>query len=202
MTFDDRGAQRYDLDLILGFAGQFAAMKSLIRTFFVTLVLPLAAWSSDMPVPGPFPVERLGIVSFPVSCSPQVRQPFNRAVALLHDFWYEEAQSEFGRIVKADPHCAMAHWGVAMSVWHQIWDRPDEHGIARAQAEMRAAQRLNAGTARERAYIKALGDFFRRGKRGYQPPWAISISAIRTTPMQPRSMRCRCSRRSRRPTPA
>src|SRR5258706_12423975 len=75
--------------------------------------------------------ERLGKVSFAVSCSPSVRAPFNRGVALLHDFWYDEAQPQFERIAKVDPECAMAHWGIAMSSFHQIWDRPDDHGMSR-----------------------------------------------------------------------
>ena len=59
--------------------------------------------------------ERLGTVSFSVSCATAVQAPFNRGVALLHDFWYEEAKRQFEEIAKADPGCAMAHWGVAMS---------------------------------------------------------------------------------------
>jgi len=107
--------------------------------------------------------ERLGTVNFPVSCSPSVHAPFNRGVALLHDFWYEEARPQFAAIVKADPTCAMAHWGLAMSEFHQIWNRPDEATKARAWAEIQKAQALGAKTPRERAYIAALSDFFRPG---------------------------------------
>src|SRR6516162_7471512 len=71
-------------------------------------------------------VERLGSVSFEVSCAPAVRAPFVRGVALLHDFWYQEAERQFQYIANADPDCAMAHWGIAMSIFHQIWDRPTE----------------------------------------------------------------------------
>src|SRR5258706_15807219 len=89
--------------------------------------LPIAAPAA----PAAPAAERLGKVSFPVSCSPSVRTPFNRGVALLHDFWYDEAQPQFERIAKLDPECAMAHWGIAMSSFHQIWDRPDDHGMSR-----------------------------------------------------------------------
>src|SRR5271166_1202391 len=111
--------------------------------------------------------ERLGTVSFAVSCSPRVHASFNRGVALLHDFWYDEARPQFERIAKADPSCAMAHWGIAMSVFHQIWDRPDEAAVALGWREMQAAQSRPAKTARERAYIAALGGFFRPDKRDY-----------------------------------
>jgi len=112
--------------------------------------------------------ERLGTVSFSVSCAPSVRAPFNRGVALLHDFWYEEAQRQFEQIAKSDPDCAMAHWGIAMSVFHQIWDRPDEHAAALGWSELQKAQLHPAKTAREREYVGALGGFFRPDKRDYQ----------------------------------
>jgi tetratricopeptide (TPR) repeat protein len=127
------------------------------------MALPAAAHAES------FPGERLGPVSFSVSCAPSVRAPFNRGVALLHDFWYEDAQRQFEQIAKTDPDCAMAHWGIAMSVFHQIWDRPDEHTVAHAWTEMQAAHSRPAKTARERAYIAALSSFFEPGTRAYQP---------------------------------
>ena len=121
--------------------------------------------------PGPAgrsrPQERLGTVSFPISCAPSSQAPFNRGVALLHDFWYEEAQRQFDEIAKADPDCAMAHWGAAMSYFHQIWSRPDESAIASGWAEIEKAQALPAKTDRERAYIAALSDFYRPGPQKF-----------------------------------
>jgi tetratricopeptide (TPR) repeat protein len=113
-------------------------------------------------------VEALGKVSFAVSCSQAVSASFNRGVALLHDFWYDEAQREFKRIADLDPSCAMAHWGAAMSGFHQIWDRPDEQTMAQGWAEMQKAAAPPARSARERAYIAALGEFFKPGTQDYQ----------------------------------
>ncbi len=115
-----------------------------------------------------YPGERLGQVSFAVSCAPSVRAEFSRGVALLHDFWYEEARPQFEKILQADPRCAMAHWGIAMSVLHQIWDRPDDHTMALGWTQLKAAQAQPAKTAREREYVAALGGFFKPDKRGYQ----------------------------------
>jgi tetratricopeptide (TPR) repeat protein len=131
---------------------------------------PLAAQPADDSAPRAqtYPGERLGAVAFAVSCSPSVRAPFIRGVALLHDFWYDEAQWQFEQIVKADPDCAMAHWGIAMSVFHQIWDRPDDKATARGRQEMAAARLHPAKTAREREYIAALSGFYRPDKREYQ----------------------------------
>src|SRR5271168_4392818 len=86
------------------------------------------------------PGERLGEVSFSVSCSASARAPFSRGVALLHDFWYDEARPQFERIAKADPACAMAHWGIAMSVFHQIWGRPDPDTMKLGRRELQAAR--------------------------------------------------------------
>jgi tetratricopeptide (TPR) repeat protein len=112
--------------------------------------------------------EQLGKVSFSVSCSPSVRASFNRGAALLHDFWYDEARPQFERIAKSDPGCAMAHWGIAMSLYHQIWDRPDEQAMARGWKEMQAARMHPAKTAREREYVAALSGFFAPDKRDYR----------------------------------
>jgi tetratricopeptide (TPR) repeat protein len=146
-------------------------MRTLTRLLIAAMALPIAAQAitqESKPRTETFAGERLGSVSFPVSCSPSVRAPFNRGVALLHDFWYEEAQWQFEQIAKTDPDCAMAHWGIAMSLFHQIWDRPDEHAVAHGWTEMQAAQKHPAKTAREREYIAALSSFFQPDQRDYQ----------------------------------
>ncbi|HEX4227313.1 MAG TPA: hypothetical protein VHZ07_01495 [Bryobacteraceae bacterium] len=112
--------------------------------------------------------ERLGTVDFSNSCSAPVHTSFNRGVALLHDFWYEEARRQFEQIANHDPACAMSHWGIAMSVFHQIWDRPQPTTIALGWNEIEKAQSLKAKTTREREYISALGMFYRPGIDGYQ----------------------------------
>ena len=60
--------------------------------------------------------EKLGTVSFPTSCSASVQKPFERGVALLHSFWYDEADKQFKQVAENDPKCAMANWGQAMSL--------------------------------------------------------------------------------------
>jgi tetratricopeptide (TPR) repeat protein len=104
---------------------------------------------------------QLGTVRFPVSCAAAVQKPFQRGVALLHSFWYEEAEKEFLQIAKDDQHCAMAHWGVAMSLWHQLWNQPDETVIAHGLDEVHKAQAEDKKvTARERDYIAAIAAFY------------------------------------------
>src|SRR5690242_14086247 len=76
------------------------------------------------------PNEKLGRVSFPTSCAPSVQKSFERGVALLHSFWYDEAQAQFKEVTQNDPHCAMAYWGEAMSLYHQLWSRPNADDLS------------------------------------------------------------------------
>src|SRR5262245_30041842 len=60
--------------------------------------------------------EVLGSVDFPTTCKPEVGEQFERAVAMLHSFWFTEATAAFSQIAEADPNCAMAYWGTAMTL--------------------------------------------------------------------------------------
>jgi tetratricopeptide (TPR) repeat protein len=109
---------------------------------------------------------QLGTVTFPVSCAPDVQKPFERGVALLHSFWYEEAEKEFQHIATDDPRCAMAHWGVAMSLWHQLWNNPDAKVVQRGLDEVHQAKTTDgSATPREKAYIAAIAAFYSNSKK-------------------------------------
>src|SRR5579863_2231282 len=104
--------------------------------------------------------ERLGTVSFPISCAAGSQTSFERGVALLHSFGYEEAEQQFVELSQKDPACAMAHWGIAMSLFHQIWERPEAAALKRGHEELEKAQKIGAQTERERGYISALALFY------------------------------------------
>ena len=104
--------------------------------------------------------EKLGTVNFPVSCAASQQVAFNRGIALLHDFWYDKAEQQFEAIAKADSTCAMAYWGEAMSVWHQIWDRPGDDTLQRGLELVQKARKAGTKTQRERDYINALAQFY------------------------------------------
>ncbi len=105
----------------------------------------------DHPAP-----EKLGKVSFPISCTQAARQQFERGVALLHSFAYAAAENAFQGVAQQDPKCAMAHWGIAMTYYHQLWEPPIAPAkIAIAQKEIQHAQQLGAGSERERQFINA-----------------------------------------------
>jgi tetratricopeptide (TPR) repeat protein len=105
--------------------------------------------------------EKLGTITFPTSCAPDVQAPFARSVALLHSFWYAEAEKAFEAVAATDPSCAMAQWGVAMSLYHPLWAPPTPAEMARGQAAVQKAAAAGARTAREKAYVAAIESFFK-----------------------------------------
>jgi hypothetical protein len=101
--------------------------------------------------------EKLGNVSFPISCAPAVQEQFNRGVALLHSFAYAAAEDAFASVAKRDPRCAMAHWGMAMAYFHQLWEPPiSPSAISIAQKEIQLAQQIGTASECERQFINAL----------------------------------------------
>jgi tetratricopeptide (TPR) repeat protein len=110
---------------------------------------------------------QVGTVHFPTSCAPAVQKPIERGVAMLHSFWYEEAEKQFVQIEKDDSRCAMARWGVAMSLWHQLWNRPDRPTLEHGLAELKRGHALQA-SEREREYIHALMTFYSHPGKPYQ----------------------------------
>src|SRR5258708_204087 len=113
--------------------------------------------------------EEVGSVHFSTSCAKDLAGSFNRAVALLHSFQYEQARQAFTEISDRDPQCAMAQWGIAMSHYHGMWDNGDTAAgrVALNKAKQIAASNAKT-TARETAYIEALGEIYREdGKDTY-----------------------------------
>src|SRR5690349_4671045 len=105
--------------------------------------------------------EEVGSVQFATSCSRTVELSFDRAVALLHSFQYEQARAAFTEISRLDHSCSMAQWGVAMSHYHGLWRNGD---TAAGRLALKNAQRIAdshpATTPREKAYIDALSTVY------------------------------------------
>ena len=106
------------------------------------------------------PGEKLGRVSFKVSCRPASGAQFNRAVAWLHSFEYEEAEKTFAEVARTDPQCAMAYWGIAMSNYHPLWAAPTPAEFRRGSEAINKAKEIGARTQREQAYVDALAAFY------------------------------------------
>jgi len=104
--------------------------------------------------------QKLGKVSFPVSCNDAAREKFGRGVALLHSFWYDEAEKTFNEVLAADPSCAMGHWGIAMSVFQPIWAAPSPEQWKRGLAAVEKLRAAPPKTPRERDWADAAASYY------------------------------------------
>jgi len=104
---------------------------------------------------------KLGSVAFETSCSPATQPTFLRGVAWLHSFEYEQAESSFNQAAAADPSCALAHWGAAMSLYHPLWAPPSAAELGRARAAVAKALAAPSKSRRERDYVEAIATFYR-----------------------------------------
>ena len=110
--------------------------------------------------------ERLGRVVFPVSCAPEAQRRFERAMAVLHSFWWEEGPHAFGAVLDADSTCAMAHWGLALTAWGNPFAGGPANELLRTGAEEAArAVALGAPTPREQGFIAAAAALYRDYER-------------------------------------
>jgi hypothetical protein len=133
----------------------------------IAVALTVSLGSSQAPPPLQHPHEagsppqQLGTVTFENSCAPAVRADFNRAVALLHSFWFNAAASAFTGVAEKDPTCGIASWGVAMSRWGNPFapSRPVA-ALDAGRAAIEKARAAGAKTERERAYIEAAATLF------------------------------------------
>jgi tetratricopeptide (TPR) repeat protein len=105
--------------------------------------------------------ENLGTVHFPISCSPEAQRRFDRAVAMLHSFYYPETIKAFTAIATAEPSCAMAYWGIAISQRPNPLVAPfPPEVLQQGLAAIEKARAAHATTRRERDWIDALAVFF------------------------------------------
>jgi tetratricopeptide (TPR) repeat protein len=103
----------------------------------------------------------LGTVDFPITCSEQAQGEFNQAVALLHHMTYPQAREAFQRVAAIDPRCAMAHWGIAMTLFQPLWPtRPQPEALDRGWEAVQKAKALQPPTERERLFVAAAEAFF------------------------------------------
>ena len=131
------------------------------RTFLLPVVGVLVALAPAQEAHDHGIPEKLGRVHFPTSCAPTTQVAFDRAVALLHSFAYNAAETAFEEAAQKDTRCAMAHWGIAMTYFHQLWDPPiPASTIARGQDEIRKASQITTVSERERGFIAALGALY------------------------------------------
>jgi tetratricopeptide (TPR) repeat protein len=135
-------------------------MKTRLLCLLPALFLAVVPSFAQEPAHHHDSAEELGTVNFPVSCAAGVQKAFTRGMALLYSFEYEQAQRAFESVAQKDPACAMAYWGQAMSLYHQLWDQPSKTSLTNGSELLGKARGLKA-TPREKDYIQALAIFYK-----------------------------------------
>ncbi len=146
----------------------------LCLTALLLLLVPVRIHAGEVGHDHPAP-EKLGAVSFPTSCNPAVQDEFLRGVALLHSFAYSTAASSFREVAEKDPNCMIAHWGVAMTYFHELWDPPiQKDALGLGREEIRRAQQIGGGSDREWRFVRALALFYDRDPSSV--PYRVRVS--------------------------
>jgi tetratricopeptide (TPR) repeat protein len=101
-----------------------------------------------------------------ISCSSTVASEFDRALALLHNFWYSRALERFNQVLKKDPECAMAYWGAAMTYNHPFWDAPSPSDEAEAWTLLQKGLVAKKASVREKLYLAAAAALYNEGGAG------------------------------------
>src|SRR2546421_7469492 len=110
--------------------------------------------------------EGLGHAHMEISCSPAVAAKFDRALALLHNFWYGRALEGFQQVSNVDPECAIAHWGEAMTYNHPFWDAPSSADETAAWGWVRKGLAAKKVSPREKLYLNAVAALFKDAGAG------------------------------------
>ena len=106
--------------------------------------------------------DKLGKLSFPTSCDPKVQAEFERGVAMIHSYWFLIARRTFEGVLREDPNCAMAYWGIALDLLNNsLAVVPPRADAEAAWAALEKARAVGAKTQRERDWIEALSAYFR-----------------------------------------
>jgi tetratricopeptide (TPR) repeat protein len=115
----------------------------------------------DVVLCGP-PDKQFGTAEFENSCAGKVKEDFYLGLALLHSFEYDEAEKVFAKVIKEEPTCAMAYWGVAMSNYHQVWPSPPSPAeLEKGNKAIAIAQSIKQKSERESDFINAIALFYK-----------------------------------------
>jgi tetratricopeptide (TPR) repeat protein len=106
--------------------------------------------------------EKLGRVLFKTSCSPEGQKQFERALAMLHSFFFPETIKTFSAIPETDPSCAIAYWGIAISQRPNPLVPPfSAEALKRGLDAVEKGEAIGAKTQRERDWLAALKTFYK-----------------------------------------
>src|ERR1700728_4888627 len=99
--------------------------------------------------------QKLGTVHFATSCNETAQRRFDRAMRYQHSFWYAESKEIYQEAIKADPDCAIAYWGIALSLLSNPHGAIPTPNLPLGLAAIEKGKAIGAKTQRERDYIDA-----------------------------------------------
>src|SRR5258705_10108538 len=105
--------------------------------------------------------EGLGHAHMDTSCALAVAARFDRALALLHNFWYRRALEGFQQVSNVDPECAIAYWGAAMTYNHPFWDTPSSADETAAWGLVQKGLAAKKASSRDKLYLDAVAALFK-----------------------------------------
>ena len=133
------------------------------------LILLILSWvhpiSAQQTQAGEPPQPGLGKIVFPNSCAPAAQAAFLNGTAQLHSFQYAAAEKAFSSVIAADPHCAMAYWGLAMTTYHPLWEGAGPKALLKGRSFLDKIHKDWPISEREHEYIQALGIIFSANHR-------------------------------------
>jgi len=133
----------------------------------LNLLLFFSSVGSCLAADAPEPAgSAVGQAHMDTSCSPTMSQKFDEGVALLHNFWYPRALSTFNQVAQADPECAMAYWGAALTYNHPFWDAPTQADEQNAWALVQKGLQARDKSPREQMYLDATAALFKDAGAG------------------------------------
>jgi hypothetical protein len=137
-------------------------------------VIATAAWAHE----DSKGTEKLGKVSFSNSCSPKVQQKLQRAVAMLHSFWWPAGERTFEEVASDDPNCVIAAWGFASIQMSNPFagTGATPEGAARAQKAIDKGRQMSGGTQREKDYLAAVAAYYEDFAKQPEPQRALARS--------------------------
>jgi len=132
----------------------------LLAVLIVSLSFVAPVWADNEPRTGS--PEKLGRVHFKTSCSPEAQKEFERALAMLHSFFFPETVKAFTAIPTTDPSCAIAYWGIAISQRPNPLVGPfDAATLKRGLEAIEKGESIGPKTQRERDWLAALKEFYK-----------------------------------------
>jgi hypothetical protein len=144
-----------------------SALLSQVRVYLMNLFLTASALALAAMDPGHMHehAPQLGKLTFETKCSPAAQASFETGLRWLHSFGYQDSEQAFAQAASADPGCAIAYWGVAMSNYHPLWAAPTPAEFAKGKDAIEKAKAAGAKSQREKDYIAAIDVFYRDADR-------------------------------------